>query len=120
MKLTCEERGEAGDGKVLTVKIVGEMTIRHGDEIRIALREALHGADRVTLDIEGVNSIDLAGLQLICSARHTAAARHKEMEVSGAGNDAYRNTMRDAGFPCLVGCIRDAAKIPVTGGDAND
>ncbi len=91
---------------MLTLKIAGEMTIPYAEEIRTALLVALNAADRLTLDIEEVRSIDLTGLQLIFSTRHTAEALHKEIELNGTDNNEYRDMLRAAGFPCWVDCIR--------------
>ena len=55
-----------GSGKIL--RISGEMTIQHADEIRSALLQTLESSDSVELDVKKVTMIDLAGLQLIYSA----------------------------------------------------
>ena len=50
------------------------LDIYHADELRAALRTRLAGSNDTVIDLSGVEACDTTGLQLLLSARKTAAA----------------------------------------------
>ncbi|RNC71022.1 MAG: STAS domain-containing protein [Desulfuromonadales bacterium] len=88
----------------------GELTIPFAGEFRDALLDALDVAGRIVVNVEKVCTVDLTGLQLLCSAHRTAAAREKVFGLEGVANPAFAEAVNLAGFCRHVGCVRDAAK----------
>jgi len=67
------------EGNVL--HIAGTLEIREAEELLRALRDFVQQEGQPVIDLSGVESCDTAGLQLLCSARKTAAAAGKALQV---------------------------------------
>lgn len=107
--LVIEQRqGEQVDTLVLDVK--GELTICFVGEFREALLDGLEKATGIMVNVEQVSSVDLTGLQLLCSAHRTASARNKSFTIAGRQNRVFAEAERLAGFARHVGCVKDVAK----------
>ncbi len=76
---------EARDGRV-QLKVEGQMTVMVALELRDQLAECFESYEGVILDLEGAESCDMAGVQLLCSARRTAFETGKEFSVTGASS----------------------------------
>ncbi len=85
-----------------------EWTVWQAASIRDALRTRLAAEGPVELDLGGVPEVDLAGLQLLCSAHRTADAQGKEFRVV-RWSDAFARVIEAAGFlrhhGCCDGCL---------------
>ncbi len=101
------------DRRTRVVEISGRMTIQHADELRSMLLEAFDSAEQVRVEMNAITEIDLAGLQMICSAHRTAVVANKGLAVSGANNGAVRASAVSAGFYRHVGCRPDPTKTCV-------
>ena len=77
----------SNDSKMQTgeFKVDGSLTIVQVDEVGPALLRALHEATRVICDLRAVDEIDVAGLQLLCSAHRFAALHGKSLQLKGSG-----------------------------------
>lgn len=86
----------------MAVRIAKSLTIWDVPQVRTALREAACAAQAVELDLSAGETIDVAGLQLVCSA-------HRALERDGGaftlvGSRAVRSAARQAGFQRRTGC----------------
>ncbi|MHB8708370.1 MAG: STAS domain-containing protein [Desulfuromonadales bacterium] len=78
--------------------VVGQgLTITQVCQLKAELLPGLDEADRVVLDTNAVKDVDIAGLQLLCSAHRFAVAHGKELLLTGAGDRAHE-LVRAAGF----------------------
>lgn len=68
-------------GRVL--QISGTLEIREADELLRVLRDCLHNEAQPVIDLSGVEGCDTAALQLLCSARKTAAVAGKPLQFLG-------------------------------------
>jgi len=93
-----------------TVTLDGEVTVRCAAEIRNVLMKALDESDEIAVDFSNVTSVDLAGLQLICSAHRSVTLAGKRLSCSGAIPDAMKKTVKEAGYDRLTGCRQDDQK----------
>lgn len=105
----AREEARGGNGS-LVLKVTGELTIPFAAEFRGALLDAFDEAAGVIVDLGGVNSVDITGLQLLCSAHRTACARGKGFSVEGLTNPVLSEAACLSGFPRHVGCAVDVGK----------
>ena len=88
------------------LRIAGELTVIHGGELKDALCEALDRTGQIEVDLTGVTVIDLAGLQLLCAAHASAAARGQSFVLSAPPGRVVARAMTEAGFSRHIGCSR--------------
>jgi anti-sigma B factor antagonist len=62
-------------------RLDGELTIYRAAELRVALQAALAPAGDLELDLSGVTELDSAGVQLLLSAKKTAAATQRRLRL---------------------------------------
>jgi len=81
----------------------GKLLVEHGPTIAMLgqlkdeLLKGFEESDQVVLDLGGAGGIDIAGLQLLCSAHRFAVAHGKELLLTGIG-DGARELVYAAGF----------------------
>ncbi len=109
--------GTEGQGAGDTLAIAGAVTVQRAAELKAALVDALAQSGQVAVDLSGVTEVDLCGLQLLCSARRTAAQSGKRFALAGATPDAVRRAAEAAGACIRSGCgAEDPATCPWKGG----
>jgi len=90
-------------GKTI-LKPDGELTVPRAADLKDALVNALSNADSIEINLEEVTRIDLACLQLLCSAHRTAANTGKRLTVRDPSAPVYLEARKNAGFmynkPC--------------------
>lgn len=99
---TLDQTGKKG---VLTLS--GDLTIRHADELRTALIKAIISTDELTIDCSGAGSVDLAFLQLLCSAHRTFTRLNKRVSLTECRPEVLQIAVREAGFVRSRGCSLD-------------
>ena len=82
---------------VRTIRAEGELSITTAGALKTALVEGLRTEARTVLDASSITSVDLAGLQLVCSAHRTYRARDAALEFSTV-SEVVRKTAVAAGF----------------------
>ncbi len=90
-----------------TVTVGGAMTIRHGLEIKEALKDAMAAGESLVIDLQGVTEIDLIGMQVICATHRSFMAQGRQLSVVRAGNQAIDTVVRTGGFARHTGCVQD-------------
>ncbi|MDH4163389.1 MAG: STAS domain-containing protein [Nitrospirota bacterium] len=94
------------DGK--TIIMSGELTVSAVNSIKITLLNALRVAPALQVRLESVSRMDIAFLQLLCSAHRTAADSGKQFTVSG-DPDRFLELLKKSGFQRHIGC-RESGK----------
>jgi len=89
------------EGAVLNLS--GCLTVWSAAEAKEALSRALGEADRVEVDLAGVETADVTAIQLLCSAHRSAAERSKSVVLRNTGG-AVRRLAEDAGLVPRAGC----------------
>lgn len=92
------------------IKLVGELTIEHSEELREILKDGLDREERLSLSFSKVTDIDLSFLQLICSAHRTALQANKIFRIDKQGSEILMTAIKDAGFVREEGCSLDLSK----------
>ena len=93
---------ELRNGRSLCLE--GELTVSNAADLRQGLLEALEQSDRLELDMDAVTAIDLAGLQLLCSAHRTAVAREKSLTLKDELPPPLQEACVNAGFDFHRSC----------------
>jgi len=98
MELTSDiETRVERSGEAHIVYVEGEIRLPGAGDLQRVLATTLKVGRRVVLDLAGATVIDLAGLQLLCSAHRTSRAGPSPFELRAAP-ERLRNTARAAGF----------------------
>lgn len=82
----------------------GELTVHNAAAIREGILQALGQSEEVEIDLEGVTAVDLAGLQLLCSAHRTAEAEGKTLLLESRSKSILREVRRASGFVLNRSC----------------
>ncbi len=90
------EISEAGDQGTITVK--GEITIVNAGEFRNALLNIQDRWSSLTVDLEGLEEIDVTGLQLLCSAHRSAVKLDKQLTLVGQTVETLNKSALKSGF----------------------
>ena len=96
----CTVKVKSADGGKLKamVRVRGKATVEHARELRDRLAEGLGAASGLRVSIAEVTEADLTLLQLIASARMSAAAAGTSFELEGEEAEWYRLLLEEAGF----------------------
>jgi len=92
------ELTRSDDGTRLVLGISGKCTVEHAASLREALLEALGAGKDLTLDIAGVEEVDVTFLQLLLSTALTLARDGKKLERTGPVSAAASHAARISGF----------------------
>jgi anti-anti-sigma factor len=93
--------------EVPTIVLCGELTVQQVHEVKDMFLAQLSPERSLHLDLAQVNSIDVAGLQLLCSAHRTAQTRGGDIHFSFPLPAAFRQAVRIAGFERHRDCRLD-------------
>jgi len=86
------------------LKFSGALTVRIAKQIRTRIIEALRQFPSVTIDCSGASEVDLSFIQLVLSARKSAAAFAKTLSLAQPAEGALLEALRQAGLVAPVGC----------------
>ncbi|MBF0456325.1 MAG: STAS domain-containing protein [Nitrospirae bacterium] len=79
------------------LKISGNVTIMNAVAVKDAVLNALKNSKNVTIDIKGVDGVDLSFLQIYFAAKHSAEASKKGLSLINPPAE-FNNLIEDAGF----------------------
>lgn len=82
----------------------GELSLIHAGQFKDELIRALDSAQRVVIETEALSAIDLACLQLICSAHQSALVRGKELILNPRQSEAFMQQIEQSGFTRRYHC----------------
>jgi anti-sigma B factor antagonist len=80
------------------LSLAGSLEIFDAESVRQALLDYLAGATAPVIDLGGVTSCDVAGLQLLCAATKTAAHNGRTIRFQNI-SEVVVATLRRAGLP---------------------
>jgi len=80
------------------------LTVSNVAVIRKTLLETLKKATHLEVRLSGNADVDVAGLQLLCSAHRTAVAKGKTIRLSGPDEASFREVIARSGFDRKMGC----------------
>jgi ABC-type transporter Mla MlaB component len=76
----------------------GDLSLRSISELHTQLIEAVDGHEAVAIGTAGVESIDVAAIQLLVSATQTAAARGRRVSLTAPADGPVARALIAAGF----------------------
>lgn len=85
----------------------GDLVLRHIASLKVELQAALAESDQLLLDLSAAGTVDLAFLQLLCSAHRSAVQSNKSFALAGKLPEDFQRKLKEAGFARHVGCGRD-------------
>jgi anti-anti-sigma regulatory factor len=86
----------------------GELTLLHAAQLKGELIRALDTARRIVIDTQELSAIDLACLQLLCSAHQSARARGKEIILNPRQPEVFRQQIARSGLIGRHNCGGDS------------
>ncbi len=104
MTFNIEQPGDIG---VLTLQ--GSFGIQDIEELKTAFIKALHTADKVFVDIQGVAAVDISCLELFCSVHRTSVRLGKTVAFSSIP-ESFSKVVNDGGLARHGGCRLDGDK----------
>ena len=101
------KRMAAKSGKLI---LGGDLVLAQARELADKIRQALEGAEQLTLEIRSPGEVDLSFLQLLCSAHRCARAAGKTLLLGKKVRQRLAALAREAGFagqgcPEAAGCF---------------
>ena len=97
----------SSDGKTLKISAAGRLAIDTAAELQGLLLEETASAS-ILLDVSGIEEIDLAGMQLICSACRTALNAQKRFNFSGCVSPDVKKAIETVGLQRQSTCKHNA------------
>ena len=92
---TASGSGGGEDGRLA---LSGRLTINEAETVRDELLRHIAGCDKLTIDDGGLEAVDVAGLQLLISARRSAERAGKAVGLATAPDGALLAALTAAGF----------------------
>lgn len=117
--MKIETKKTADDSNTVVVRISGEATLVHAEQLREALLAALGEADVVTVDVSAVDEADLSLFQILCSCHRSGIASEKKIILAGMDAEAVIAGAGGAGFIRHTGCAADAGNTCLWSGGTN-
>ncbi|MDK9718819.1 MAG: STAS domain-containing protein [Trichlorobacter sp.] len=96
-------RSISNDGTTLTINVAGRLAIDTAAELRSLLLEEA-APTNIQLDVASLETLDLAGLQLICSACRTALDAQKRFNFSGGMTPDVKKAVETVGLQRQTTC----------------
>jgi anti-anti-sigma regulatory factor len=93
-------------GETYVLKLKGKWTIERVQELRDLLIEAMQGSGHVIVEMEEPLEVDLAYLQVLCSAHRSALKLGKQMVLHCKKSPGFGQEVSDAGFAQTLGCLQ--------------
>lgn len=108
------------DGRTY-VTLRDALTIVQVAEVREALARAIAARSHTVIDVSDLEDVDVAGLQLLCSAHRSAVGAGVLFDLTGV-NTAFREAVKAAGFRHLEGCSDETRNrcLWMAGADEDD
>ena len=115
--LSVQTMAAPDDPDAVVVTIAGPMTVPYARELREHLLAAFDKVNSITADLCGVTEVDIAGLQLLCSAHLSSVAMNKRFTIIGGPGSAVWEAADAAGQLRQMGCVVDVCHTCIwTGG----
>lgn len=90
-----------------TVTLSGSLTIETSRELHRVLSEALNDSQRIELDLQRLDAIDLTALQIICSACKSASNLKRSLACSSGIPAPLASLGKSLGGPGGLPCIQN-------------
>ena len=99
IQMDCSDNG--------VMRLEGELTIQYAGRLKETLMTAFSELKELSLNLEGVTGIDIACMQVLCSAHKTFSAANKSFAVHGRVAPSFKQSVQDSGYARMSGCQAD-------------
>lgn len=82
----------------------GDLTVSRAADLKEELLQAFTASDHIEVNLDKVTRMDLACLQLICSAHKTAIKDEKDWTIKSPDNAVFIGAGRESGFGYYAKC----------------
>lgn len=86
-----------------TVTLSGDITIQHAVTLKETLLEGISKTSSLVLNLEQVERVDLATIQVLCAAHRAITKKEKNLVVAGSVPANVRETIKEAGYADCMG-----------------
>lgn len=93
-----------GPDQTGTIMLKGELNIQYASRLKEMLSDSLARAERLRINVEQIEEIDLSCLQVLCSAHRTAIGLQRSIEVAGTWPEDFRSVVERAGYSAGRSC----------------
>lgn len=100
MQMDCSDNG--------VMRLEGELTIQYAGRLKEMLMKTISELKELSLNLEGVTGIDIACMQVLCSAHKTCLAANKSFAVHGRVTPSFERSVQDSGYATMAGCHADS------------
>ena len=80
------------------LRLVGDLNIADVARFKEVMAQTLSEAEQVTLNLEQVASIDVAGLQILCACHRFGEAHQKRLLLQTGDNQVFAKVVEETGF----------------------
>lgn len=95
-------------GKEGVLSLTGNLTMVEALETKKTLLEAIQSVDRLHLDLQAIESVDVSFIQLMCAAHRECFLSSKEIFIQGDVPDTIEDFLERAGYSKQHGCYSEA------------
>jgi ABC-type transporter Mla MlaB component len=92
------------DNDIIRLRLEGALTISRAAELRGILLQSLDRSGTVEIDLDKIEEIDLACLQILCSAHRTAVRDGKSLSIINKNNSVLIRARFKSGFVFQKSC----------------
>lgn len=93
IEFSLDDTGTTG-----TLVLSGSLTIQHAQPLKEVLLRAVGEVDRLVINMEQVEAMDLTALQLLCAAHRNLIQHEKVLDLDGAIPEIVSQSVRESGF----------------------
>ncbi|MHB9098462.1 MAG: STAS domain-containing protein [Syntrophales bacterium] len=90
-----------------TVRLEGDLNIQDAGRLRETFVRAFSETEALSVNLDGVTSIDIACMQVLCSAHKTFTTANKFFAIRGCVAPSFERSVMDAGYARTAGCPAD-------------
>jgi len=94
----------SNNGTSLQINAAGRLCIDTAAELQQFLLEQTTRSSAIKLDLTAIESIDLAGIQVICSACRTMLENNKQFNLTGSPSSAVTSAKEALGLHRQTAC----------------
>tara|TARA_R110002051_G_scaffold29413_3_gene68694 strand:- start:2668 stop:2994 length:327 start_codon:yes stop_codon:yes gene_type:complete len=83
------------------LKINGKLTSKNVSETQKKIEYALTRYNNLTINISGIEKMDISGVFMLYLIKKTAVEKQKRVSLSGLNNKAFKNALKTTGVSNL-------------------
>jgi anti-anti-sigma factor len=93
------------NGDRTVVKFYGDLTVENAARMKALLMESIKARGHFSIDLAGIDSADVAGLQLLCAAHKAYRSGNNHSSFLEGASEAFKKVVRDSGYTRKEGCM---------------